>query len=55
MTQNKQPTKKPKMALCGKWKQDRTKKNTIETHICSSKNKLLASNSAKSSPKKSAT
>lgn len=47
--------KKPKMALCGKWKQDRTKKNTIETHICSSKNKLLASNSAKSSPKKSAT
>lgn len=31
------------------------KKNTIETHICSSKNKLLASNRAKSSPKKSAT
>lgn len=30
-------------------------KNTIETHICSSKNKLLASKSAKSSPKKSAT
>lgn len=30
-------------------------KYTIETHICSSKNKLLASKSAKSSPKKSAT